>query len=225
VNRNYPVSAGGSVRDSATDLGLAGTAEKTRNGMKAACLAVAVLAAAGIIFYFSTSFSTSFLSSLSASRSTSHRTSVRASGNGPVASEQSSLQRISADESSPLLAPGSAGSSVGSSTGSRRALPARAVSLPLFFEPNVGQTAAPVKFLAHGSGYGLFLTGDEAVLEVQHVEAQNPEAQPASAARRGSRHTSSSVIRMRIDGANASARVSGASPMRGTLAFPGFQLS
>jgi hypothetical protein len=59
------------------------------------------------------------------------------------------------------------------------------VSLPLFFEPNQGQTAAPVKFLAHGSGYGLFLTADEAVLEVQHVEAQNPEAQPA--VRRASR--------------------------------------
>jgi Beta-propeller repeat len=35
---------------------------------------------------------------------------------------------------------------------------------PLSFEPNVGQTAAPVKFLAHGSDYGLYLTSSEAVL-------------------------------------------------------------
>jgi len=36
--------------------------------------------------------------------------------------------------------------------------------LPLAFEPNVGQVAQPVRFLARGSGYGLFLTTTEAVL-------------------------------------------------------------
>jgi uncharacterized repeat protein (TIGR01451 family) len=40
--------------------------------------------------------------------------------------------------------------------------------LPLIFEPNQGQTDARVKFLAHGSGYGLFLTADSAVLRLQH---------------------------------------------------------
>ena len=39
--------------------------------------------------------------------------------------------------------------------------------VPLFFEPNRGQTDPKVKFLARGSGYGLFLTADEAVLELQ----------------------------------------------------------
>ena len=39
--------------------------------------------------------------------------------------------------------------------------------LPLSFEANQGQADARVKFLSHGRGYGLFLTGDEAVLEVQ----------------------------------------------------------
>jgi hypothetical protein len=39
--------------------------------------------------------------------------------------------------------------------------------LPLSFEPNQGQTDARVKFLSHGPGYTLFLTGDEAVLELQ----------------------------------------------------------
>ena len=41
------------------------------------------------------------------------------------------------------------------------------MSVPLFFEPNQGQTAPQVKFLARGAGYGLFLTADEAVLELQ----------------------------------------------------------
>jgi Domain of unknown function DUF11/Beta-propeller repeat len=40
--------------------------------------------------------------------------------------------------------------------------------LPLIFEPNQGQTDPRVKFLAHGSGYGLFLTADSAVLRLQH---------------------------------------------------------
>jgi hypothetical protein len=39
--------------------------------------------------------------------------------------------------------------------------------LPLSFEANEGQTDQRVKFLARGRGYGLFLTGNEAVLEVQ----------------------------------------------------------
>ena len=39
--------------------------------------------------------------------------------------------------------------------------------LPLSFEANQGQTDKTVRFLSHGRGYGLFLTGDEAVLELQ----------------------------------------------------------
>ena len=39
--------------------------------------------------------------------------------------------------------------------------------LPLSFEPNLGQTDAPVKFLSRGSGYTLFLTPSEAVLALR----------------------------------------------------------
>ena len=39
--------------------------------------------------------------------------------------------------------------------------------MPLVFETNQGQTDARVKFLARGSGYGLFLTADEAMLKIQ----------------------------------------------------------
>jgi hypothetical protein len=124
--------------------------------MKAAFLAVAVMATAGVVFYFST---------------TVH--AAKASGPKPTA------RKAPSSESLP-----------------------KSLSLPLFFEPNQGQTAPQVKFLARGAGYSLFLTADEAVLDLQRaaVKGQAP---------------SGSVVRMRLDGANSSARVSGASPLPG----------
>jgi len=83
------------------------------------------------------------------------------------------------------------------------------VSLPLFFEPNHGQTDPRVKFLARGAGYTLFLTANEAVLELQQPAVSHQQSavshQPSAA----------SVIRMRLDGANSLARVSGVEPLRG----------
>src|SRR6476619_130306 len=40
-------------------------------------------------------------------------------------------------------------------------------SVPLSFEANDGQADAQVQFLARGPGYGLFLTGTEAMLSLQ----------------------------------------------------------
>ncbi len=130
--------------------------------MKAAFLAMAVLATAGVAFYFSTT--------------------VNAKGGGTDASAPKTLASN---------------------------LPARAISLPLFFEPNQGQTAPQVKFVARGAGYGLFLTADEAVLKLQHsalsTQLSVPRPQPVS----------SSVIHMKLEGANSGARVSGAEPLPG----------
>ena len=84
-----------------------------------------------------------------------------------------------------------------------------ALSVPLFFEPNQGQTAPQVKFLAHGAGYGLFLTADEAVLKLQ-APPVNSGPSPADA-KRGP----SSVIRMHLEGTNSAAQISGASPLPG----------
>jgi len=77
------------------------------------------------------------------------------------------------------------------------------VSLPMFFEANQGQTDPRVKFLSRGRVYGLFLTADEAVLEL-HVETRLAASPSAN-----------NVIRMRLDGANAIARVSGAELLPG----------
>jgi hypothetical protein len=74
--------------------------------------------------------------------------------------------------------------------------------LPLMFEPNRGQTDARVRFIARGSGYGLFLTDREAVLALQ-----------GSARGRGT--ASGSVVRMRLAGANANPQVAGSDALPG----------
>ncbi len=97
---------------------------------------------------------------------------------------------------------------------------AKAISLPMFFEPNQGQTAPQVKFLARGGGYGLFLTADEAVLELQpSTVSHQPSGQTSQLAARSSQPASSSVIRMRLAGANPSPRVAGASPLPGKSSY------
>ncbi len=88
-------------------------------------------------------------------------------------------------------------------TTARQATP---VSLPLFFEPNQGQTDPQVKFLARGSGYGIFLTADEAVLKLQPSALSTQHSAPA-------------VIRMRLEGANSAASVSGVEPLPGKSSY------
>ncbi len=126
--------------------------------MKAAFLAAAVLATAGVAFYFGTAVGT-----------------AKSGGFKPAA---------------------------------QQALASKPLSLPMFFEPNQGQTDPRVKFLARGSGYGLFLTADEAVLELQKPVPAQRTATPMP-------RPTSSWIRMKLEGANASARVSGVSPLPG----------
>ncbi len=48
--------------------------------------------------------------------------------------------------------------------------------LPLMFEPNQGQTDQRVKFLARGTGYGLFLTANQAVLALQKPAGRSPHS-------------------------------------------------
>lgn len=88
-------------------------------------------------------------------------------------------------------------------------LPVRHVSLPLFFEPNQGQTDGQVKFLARGAGYGLFLTSNEAVLSLK-PSAVSPQPSVVSGKDLGR-----TVIRMRLEGANTSTQVTGAERLPG----------
>src|ERR1051325_2316989 len=52
--------------------------------------------------------------------------------------------------------------------------------LPLSFEPNQGQTAGEVKFLARGKGYQLFLTATEPALRLRKGERHRTVSQVAS---------------------------------------------
>ena len=66
----------------------------------------------------------------------------------------------------PSLLPVSTLFSAGALESSRPQIVQSYGQLPLMFEPNVGQTDHRVQFLARGTGYGLFLTGDGAVLSL-----------------------------------------------------------
>ncbi len=75
--------------------------------------------------------------------------------------------------------------------------PASYGQLPLAFEANQGQSDAQVRFLARGEGYSLFLTSTEAVLSLR---APSP---------------SSTVVRMRLAGANSQPAMTGLDPLAG----------
>lgn len=76
--------------------------------------------------------------------------------------------------------------------------------LPLIFEQNQGQTDSQVKFLAHGNGYGLFLTQNAAVLSLQQMTAGKQQK---------------AVLNMELAGANAGNAVTGTNRLPGTSSY------
>jgi hypothetical protein len=151
------------------------TSKKTSpNPVKAGYLAMTVFAAAIGASYFATP-----------AHAAAGRSEQAASEKAPASSAAPKSKSISA-----------------TSISSKR--PVKSISLPLFFEPNQGQTAPQVKFLARGHGYGLFLTADEAVLQLQRSAPSTQQSAGESA-----------VIRMHLDGANASAGISGTDKLPG----------
>lgn len=69
----------------------------------------------------------------------------------------------------------------------RRPAVASLAQLPMFFEPNVGQTDARARFLARGRGYSLFLTRQSAVLHLQPAATDQKQG---------------SVLKLKLVGAN-----------------------
>ncbi len=84
---------------------------------------------------------------------------------------------------------------------------------PLSFEANQGQSDASVQFLSRGSGYSLFLTKNEVVLNLERKQA----ATPAQGDEPGAAHID--TLRMKLVGANASAAVSGLEPQSSTVNY------
>ena len=96
--------------------------------------------------------------------------------------------------------------------------------LPLAFEANQGQTDGQVKFVSRGSGYTLFLTGTEAVLQLRNAdfglrnansanrqgEARNPKSEI-----RNPKLERPVTLRTRLVGANPNAEVRGVEELPG----------
>ena len=80
----------------------------------------------------------------------------------------------------------------------------RMAQVPLSFEANQGQTDSVVKFLSRGDGYALFLTPTEAVFKLH--QAASAVKQP-------------SVVRMKLVGADGTAKISGADQHSGTANY------
>jgi len=97
----------------------------------------------------------------------------------------------------------------------RRQVAASFATLPLAFEPNMGQVNSKVRFLARSDGYTLFLTQNDAVfsLHSQHLESaalklrrgQEPHAR--NLRNEKSSGDLSAIVRMRFAGANQIPRI------------------
>jgi hypothetical protein len=91
--------------------------------------------------------------------------------------------------------------------------------LPLRFEANQGQADAEIKFSARGSGYALFLTRTEAVLALNRSSQQESERSRAVEMKEttdaGRARQISTVLRMRLKGADAGAKLVGVDELAG----------
>jgi hypothetical protein len=85
--------------------------------------------------------------------------------------------------------------------------------IPLYFEPNEGQTAAQVQFLSPGNAYTLFLTGSAAVLAPHGpaAPATDSTAQPASSA--------GGTLQMQVVGANPKSQPVGVDELPGKVNY------
>ena len=93
-------------------------------------------------------------------------------------------------------------------------------ALPLAFEANRGQTAPEVRYLAHGQGYQLFLTNQEAVLTLRQPAVGANSAKGASVLAFRTHHkpnaaVKNSVVRVHFDGANPGAEIAGTKQLPG----------
>ena len=94
-------------------------------------------------------------------------------------------------------------------------------ALPLAFEANQGQTAPAVRYLAHGQGYQLFLTNQEAVLTLREPTDAGTKSPKGAALLTARAHRKphvagrASALRVRFDGANSAAEITGTKQLPG----------
>lgn len=121
------------------------------------------------------------------------------SASGRMPRHKAAESKLVAQASNAVSAPATRQSDVPDAINAR----ARALSgkLPLAFEANHGQTDKSVAYMAHGSGYGLFLTANEAVLVLQGQSKQGTATNAA--------------VHMQLAGSAAQPKISGAEPLPG----------
>ena len=125
-----------------------------------------------------------------------------------VGSKVQFSSRVSATIQNPPTGLGDA-TLLGAGAKSRTGSPITFASLPLSFEVNQGQTDPQVKFLARGGGYTLFLSQNEAVLKLQSSAGSSGSASQLQHSAVSTQRSATSVVRMKLVGANAGAAVSG----------------
>jgi hypothetical protein len=90
--------------------------------------------------------------------------------------------------------------------------------LPIGFEANTGQADKSVQFLSRGSGYGLYLTGDEAVLTLRQPVAGTGRSGLQRKLRPRAESVESvpdDVVRMQLAGASGKVKPTGEEPLPG----------
>ena len=90
---------------------------------------------------------------------------------------------------------------------------ARYATIPLSFEANQGQTDPSVQFLSRGSGYSMFLTRDEVVLNLERQQSASPTPGQTQVA------PPVDTLRMKLVGANAATAITGADPLTGVVSY------
>ena len=125
--------------------------------------------------------------------------------------------------------PAAQATSKGAPTAARRSPSQNYGKLPLAFEANQGQTDPRVKFFSRGKGYALFLSGDEAVLSLRagsqesKVKGQKAKAEddlellgaPSASPAPSTQHPEPAVLRLKLAGAEAGAKVTGLDELPG----------
>ncbi|HTS13041.1 MAG TPA: choice-of-anchor D domain-containing protein [Candidatus Limnocylindrales bacterium] len=89
--------------------------------------------------------------------------------------------------------------------------------MPLRFEKNIGQTAPEVQFLSHGSGYQIFLTPQQVVLELNHPERSKKSL--VKARTRAALSRRASVLRLHFDAANSDVEMTGIDKLPGRIDY------
>ena len=87
-------------------------------------------------------------------------------------------------------------------------------TLPMVFEANRGQTDRQVSFVAHGSGYSLFLTPTEAVLSLRRADPTH-----TSSVSDAKQRAKISVLRMSWTGGNSMPQMAAENELRGKVNY------